>query len=492
MVYEIQVEAFSLLSVSLSKKTLVTKQLKITIIKRFVKTTAGKGAGKIAKNMTEKSTNTEVETVQQMTNANNNNNSHITNNKKPYKKPQFPKNSEKDQTTTPNNSYAESIATGKFPKSSTTPIFTTAEPTTVQPSLKTLFNTMEQLPTSDLPTTSYTQALKKEIHENIPWNTGKAKLPFTPEDLVKQKAHLKFTKIPEGTLINENTNVDDLTTKRLTEESIARGHLTTDINDKIIKVLGTNDEEIILGANINNAKLTSLGHGYLKEIYETNKIYYDNLLSKIDVENVKFALAVIRDKGEPIISSPVSNHMVVVICYDEKSDIYILLGYATSKITEILLSLEQYKDYYERKQKENSNSIEKAKETDHISKKPQHLAVFDDFQKISKKDITFLKMGTEYLNQPHIFLELSKIYNENKTKKVIDFIKGVPSKQNLLDMCKAFDNRIKNKLPHPKTSDQIYKEEQGKLKQKAQNEEKKIIKYVKEKNKNIPYDENPF
>lgn len=348
----------------------------------------------------------------------------------------------------------------------------------------------------------------KEITTNQNSNTGKGndkETPPSPEPSVKitdspsQKPPLPFlesikknlsqylscTKIPDNTVITQKTEVTHISDEDLFHELMQRGLLTTDDHSKLVTFSTEDGREKILGNIINGLKFTDTGYAYFSQAEAANTTYANITLPEINGTNVEFHLGIVENNEKPLITSPKSNHVLVVVVYDKKSDSYCLLGYLTSKKSKVELSDVQFKPFQDHKENEAVVC-----ENPEKSKKIQYLAVFSNMQKISKQDIVLLKKGQEYLQQKKIQAKIKDNYDKTKNQTVINYIKASPSKQNLIDMCIAFDHNIKNKSPHPKTEYKIFQEEQGKLKQRATNEKKYKDKLEKDKTRMPKPNEN--
>ena len=339
-----------------------------------------------------------------------------------------------------------------------------------------LYNTMKKPSLSD----------NNEAASSIPIPPAASPLPnkiidfssITEENLKIAKQNLSGSfSIPPNTKITGDIKSHDINTQDLILEGFMRGLLKKNDNNKIITFKAVDDKDVTISSQKYDIKLTPLGHAHLREVDDTK--YSPHNVKEFNTDEYDYDLAIAKfgDNDDSVLLSPKQTHVVTIVIKKKDVDEYYIIGYLTSKkVSDQPIINYQFKDFQSHKETNDDTVI--------VNKKPQYITFLDNLEKIDKKNLTFLKWGQDYIQIKKLKDSLIEKQDEVIKENAQDFNLVGISKNNLIDIMKNFDNKIHNKLPQPKTSDQVL----HKQKQDKQNEEKKLNK-EKDNNDNI---NNPY
>lgn len=283
-----------------------------------------------------------------------------------------------------------------------------------------------------------------------------------------------FQKINEGFCPTASTNNNfDLLCDHINQKLIKSGLISTDNIPKSTKIKLKSGEIITIGEHKNGKKITPLGHAYFKA--EEKKQIDNNVLPLINsLHNYKFEIAIApQDNFNEEIPNGKKHHLLIVLNLGENKSL--IIGFLTSKKTDILLNDIQYKNY-EKNQEEIQQSGKDIKK--------QFFLSLENAETIPTNELVYPMYGENYLvscNQDVFFQGLlqqlleKNIFMYDRSNYTMEQIWG--------GLARCIYN-IEKGLPHPLTKIQLENINLAKEKQKA--------KQLEEKNKKFStHDKNP-
>lgn len=316
--------------------------------------------------------------------------------------------------------------------------------------------------------------------------------PITPEVLIEKKTNLKpinsqaafeiqeeikknlKPQIPPNTIITPDTLADSVPDQIALEELKGRQIIKDDENIKPeVRLLTENNEIIAISKNNFPVKLTPKGHGYL---FSSDKEQETPHNLPADSSEVEFKLGILKQPDNAFLFHGKQTHILVAIIHNKNETDPFDYGIfsLTSKKNENILSKVQY-DKFEKMQENNNQEVN--------NDKTQYIMPYSNLIQIPKDQITFLKWGSEYLNDPQAAKIIDAFYSKLQPKKAIIYDNKGLTKEDLINICKQHDTNIKNKNKHPQTTGQIEVQQKAKEKQQQEQEAKKKEKEDKKNKK---------
>jgi len=273
------------------------------------------------------------------------------------------------------------------------------------------------------------------------------------------------------TCVTADTKADSMTNEDLLQEMKKRDLIKDDDSYTSAKIELQNGTTANVGLAKNKVKLTSAGVAYREKIKQAD----DNprfISTSLESPNLKFIIIVPPPAGDNLFIEIGLNKHLLVVCNLETKE-YFAFSYLTGSKQGELVSTKLFKTF---QLEQDSGDTKKGIENS-LKGKLQHIAKLRQPVLIKEEDIKRVKWDTEYLDSININI-IKGLWEDIKNNPIADFDEMSITLQDGLDMCKACDNTYKTKGKHPKTEDQIEKENEAKLKQKEQQEKAKLDKYT--------------
>jgi hypothetical protein len=275
--------------------------------------------------------------------------------------------------------------------------------------------------------------------------------PITPEILQTTKTQLKsITGKLYETSINKNTTVDDISDENLKKELLNRNLTKEDSVKTFSELLDINGNKITVGESKNNIKITSLFQAYQQKDFINNQE-----VKTMDDFDLVIGIPP-KPSSNTFIKSGEQKHLLIAV--HKSHALYYAVGYLTSYTKAIFFADMQYKKFENLKEGVTSDSQN--------LQKNQYMKKFSNLQLINPKDLTIVKYYKEYLAHIGKNTYLEDLFDKIKKEPIITFNTSGFTKQNCLDICKAYDKNVLDKKPHPKTKNQQLDEDIAKGKQK--------------------------